>query len=449
MSQIAAGASQFAMPVQPRLATDEQELIGRTRKLAEKFSARADRYDRTATFPTEDFDDILAAGLHGPCVPLRYGGLGLGPSSRLFALWMMTKELAAADMSLARCWEGHANSQLLIAALANEQQQSRWFEGILHNGDKWVSWSGEPQSRVPGQPARFGTTTREVDGGFIVDGTKVFATSAGHAEWAILLVSTAGPGGAWHNENSPEALLLLACDLSDATVTFDDSWWDPIGMRGTVSYLVRFDQTFIPRDNLIGRPGQYLREHWQTRFTPHYAATFLGAAEAAQRYTLDSLQKQGKVHDPYVQHRAANMSINVETAHLWLQHVAQLWETGCDTEARAAGNRARVLIEHLAMETLDHCIRACGARCLNRPSALERIYRDLSFYVRHDNADHVLAAIGQQVLGLPHDISFFQPQATGQPAPGPPAPKQSDGEKDLDDENHKSVKGHNLREKQR
>ncbi len=64
MSQIAAGASQFAMPVQPRLATDEQELIGRTRKLAEKFSARADRYDRTATFPTEDFDDILAAGLH-------------------------------------------------------------------------------------------------------------------------------------------------------------------------------------------------------------------------------------------------------------------------------------------------------------------------------------------------------------------------------------------------
>jgi alkylation response protein AidB-like acyl-CoA dehydrogenase len=386
--------------------------------LAEKFASRADQYDRSAAFPAADFEDIFAAGLHGPCVPRRFGGFGFGPKNDLFTLWMMTKELAAADMSLARCWEGHVNSQLLIAALGSVEQQERWFEGVVRRGDKWVSWSGEPQARAPGQPARYGTTTREVDGGFVVDGTKVFATSAGHAQWAILLVNTEGPGGARHCENSPEALLLLACDLSDKSVTYDDSWWDPIGMRGTVSYLVRFDRTFIPRDNLIGRPGQYLLEHWQTRFTPHYAATFLGAAEAAYRYALDYLQRQGKGHDPYVQHRVAEMSMNVETAHLWLEHVAQLWETSRDTEARDAGNRARFLVERLAVQTVDHCIRACGARCLNRPSALERIYRDLSFYVRHDNADHVLAAIGQQALGLPHDVSFFNRQAaTPQDAP--------------------------------
>ena len=74
---------------------------------------------------------------------------------------------------------------------------------------------------------------------------------------------------------------MLACDLSDPTVSFDGSWWDPIGMRSTVSYLVKFQNTFIPAENLIGRPGQYFEDGWQTCFIPHYAVSFLGAAEAA------------------------------------------------------------------------------------------------------------------------------------------------------------------------
>lgn len=387
-------------------------MIARTRQLAETFAERAEGYDRTATFPAADFDDIFAAGLGGPCVPIENGGLGLGSPRQLFPLWMMTKEIASVDMSLARCWEGHANSQLLLAAIANQSQQERWFDGIINRGEKWVSWSGEPQSRIPGQPVRFGTTTREVEGGYVVSGTKVFATSAGQAEWAILFVNTQGPGGARHNEASPESMLMLACDLSDQSVSFDDAWWDPIGMRGTVSYLAAFDETFIPRENLIGYPGQFLLEHWQTRFTPHYAATFLGAAQAAYDYAINYLTKQEKVHDPYVQHRVAEMSMHVDTSHLWLQNVAQLWASEREEEARAAGNKARVLIERAARKTVDHCIHACGARCLNRPSSLERVYRDLSFYVRHDNIDHVLAAIGRPLLGLGHDASFFKQSVT-------------------------------------
>ena len=40
---------------------------------------------------------------------------------------------------------------------------------------------------------------------------------------------------------------------------------------------------------------------------------------------------------------------------------------------------------------------------------MERIYRDLSIYVRHDNADQVLATVGKQLLGGEHDHSFFNP----------------------------------------
>jgi alkylation response protein AidB-like acyl-CoA dehydrogenase len=392
------------------LAPRQQALVDRTADLARaKFASRAACYDRTATFPAEDFDDLFAAGLHAPTIPSEHGGLGLGPfRGDSFTLWMMTKEIAKADLSLARCWEGHANSLLLLDAMASEEQKGRWFSGVVERGEKWVVWSGEPQARTPGEPSRFGTTLERVDGGWVVEGTKVFATSAGGAEWAILLVNPAGPGGARHTA-SPESLLMLACDLSDGSVETDGSWWDPIGMRATVSHLVRFRRTFIPDENGIGAPGQYLSGGWQTAFAPHYAASFLGAAEGAYDYALEHLTTQGKGGDPYVQQRVARMSIHVETGHLWLRHVARLWDEGRREEAQLAASRVRHLMEHLAEETVQHAVRACGARSLIRPSPLERILRDLSFYIRHDNDDQVLATIGRAVLGQPFDASFYKP----------------------------------------
>jgi len=397
--------------VQLPLKESQQAIVDRLKTIvSEQFAPRADHYDRTATFPAEDFEDLFAAGLNAPVVPREYGGLGLGPyRGDVFTLWMMTKEIAKADLSMARCWEGHVNSLVLLDGIANDDQKTRWFKGVVEQGDKWVAWSGEPQARTPTESVKFGTYLEKVPGGYIVDGNKVFSTSASGAQWAILLVNTAGPGGARHATGSFDTQLLMACDLSDSSIELDDSWWDPIGMRATVSYLVNFNKTFIPDENLIGYPGQYLKEGWQTCFIPHYAATFLGAAEAAYDYTLKYITTQNKVDDPYVQHHIGQMSVNVETALLWLRHVAGLWESGRYQEAQIAGSRARHVIEHLAEETVKHSIRACGARSLNRPSVLERIYRDLSFYVRHDNDDHILSMIGKSVLGLAHDPSFYKP----------------------------------------
>ena len=393
------------------ITCDRQTPVDRVRELArEKFAPRAAHYDQTATFPAEDFADLFSAGLNAPVVPQEYGGLGLGPyRGDVFTLWMMTKEIAKADLSMARCWEGHVNSLVLLDGMATHEQKTRWFKGVVESGDKWVAWSGEPQARAPGETMRFGTTVEKVDGGYVVDGSKVFSTSAGGAQWAILLVNTAGPGGVRHITSSLDTQLMMACDLSDPSVQIDGSWWDPIGMRATVSYLVKFNRTFIEDANLIGYPGQYLKEGWQTCFIPHYAATFLGAAEAAFDYALEYVTTQNKIEDPYIQHHIGQMSVNTETAHLWLRHVAGLWETGKYREAQIAGSRARHVIEHLAEETVKHGIRACGARCLNRPSAIERIYRDLSFYVRHDNDDHILATIGKSLFGLTHDPSFYKP----------------------------------------
>src|SRR5215218_2793795 len=118
---------------QLELTAEQQEPINRVAMLArENFAPRAAEYDRTATFPFEDFDDLFRAGLHAPVVPKEYGGLGLGPYvGDVFTLWMMTKEIARVDLSLARCWEGHCNSLVLLDGMCNEKQKARWFKGVV------------------------------------------------------------------------------------------------------------------------------------------------------------------------------------------------------------------------------------------------------------------------------------------------------------------------------
>src|SRR5260370_3150870 len=353
------------------LRSEQLALIDRVGVLArEKFAARAPEYDRTVIFPSEDFADLFNGGVNAEAIPKEHGGLGLGPyRGDVFTLWMMTKEIAKADLSFARGWEGQVNSMVLLDGMVKGEQRTRWFDGVVKHGDKWVAWSGEPQARKPGEKVRFGTSVERVDGGYVIDGNKVFSTSASGAQWAILLVNTETPGGVRHaTASSLDAQLLMACELSDPTIEVDSTWWDPIRMRATVSYLVNFRRTFIPDVNLIGYPGQYLKEGWQTCFIPHYAATFLGAAEAAYDYALAYLTTQNKVDDPYVQHHIGQMSVNVETAHLWLRHVARLWETEKYQEAQIPGSRARHVFEHLAANTVKPSIPARGPRCLHRPT---------------------------------------------------------------------------------
>jgi alkylation response protein AidB-like acyl-CoA dehydrogenase len=383
-------------------------LISKAQKLSkDKFFARAEKHDEQSVFPRLNFNDLKDSRFMGLLAGTEYGGEGINhQNGNIIDQWQITKEFAKADMAFARCWEGHSNAVLLIDQMGNEHQKEKWFDGIMRFGYIWSAWSGEPQVKKPGQKLTFGTQIQEVDNGYILNGTKIFCTSAPEADWAILFVSPSGPGGARHNSGDSD-VIMLACDLDDPSISFDDSWWNPIGMKASVSYLVRFNDTFIPKVNLIGYPGQYLKEDWQVKLTPQYASNFLGGAEAAFDYAMEYIKKQSRESDPYVQHRIAKMSMNIDTCNLWLQKTSDHWGKGEIGEAKQASNSSRFLIEQLATDTIQHAIHICGARSMIKPSSLERIHRDLSFYTRHDNHDQVLATIGKALLGEAHDVSFF------------------------------------------
>ncbi len=383
-----------------------EQVLNILSELSPHFAGRARFYELNKSFPKENFDDLHRAGLLCPAASVSFGGLGFGSHlQKSFALWAMTKSIAKADMAMARCWEGHINAQIILELAATNSQKKLWFNDIQEKGTLWGCWSGEPLQVTPFEGSPVGTLVKETQDGFILNGSKVFCSGASGADMAILFVNTLGMGGARHS-SSPQSVIMLACKMADKSIQLDDAWWQPIGMTASVSFKVLFNNTFIPKSNLIGYSGQFMKEEMATYLLPHYASNLLGGMEAISEQVILYIKKQEKSKDPYVQQHIGRIELNLQTCLIWLQHVANLWDLQHIQEAKMAGAAFRYQVEKLGFQNLLAALDICGSRSLIRPSPIEKIYRDFSFYAKHDNADHLLAHFGKSILGEVSDLAF-------------------------------------------
>src|SRR5271168_5408915 len=103
------------MHLQP--SSRQHELIALTRNLArERFASRAERHDREASFPFDDYADLRAEGLLGLCVSERYGGLGAGFETYC----LVAEQLAQGDASTALTFNMHCLTMLMMGPIADD-----------------------------------------------------------------------------------------------------------------------------------------------------------------------------------------------------------------------------------------------------------------------------------------------------------------------------------------
>ncbi len=148
--------------------------------LQERFAARAERHDREASFPFDDYADMRAAGLLGLCVPERYGGLGA--SYETYCL--VAEQLAQGNGSTALTFNMHCLVMMMMGAIADDMAMSpamrerhETLRAVRYRAvvEEWRGSMGNPtasrwsrarpmrRSAVGGR--RFGTTARKVEGG--------------------------------------------------------------------------------------------------------------------------------------------------------------------------------------------------------------------------------------------------------------------------------------------
>src|SRR6266850_3976621 len=179
-------------------SASQQELIALARRLAvERFAPRAERHDREASFPSDDYADLRAAGLLALCVPERYGGRGA--SYETYCL--VAEQLAQGNGSTALTFNMHCLTMLMMGPLADdmpmsseargrhEKLRAAKFREVIEAGVFYGQPHSEPVEQGETDAAlrmggrRFGTTARKVDGGYVVNGRKFFVSLAGSAPY--------------------------------------------------------------------------------------------------------------------------------------------------------------------------------------------------------------------------------------------------------------------------
>jgi len=372
-----AGSSQALTPKQ-------RDLIALAEALGPAFALRASRYDSEASFPFENYADLKAAGLLGLCVPQAYGGHGA--DFRTYALVSATlgKYCGATALTLnmhmcSTLWPGLLADDLDMTPAErkqHEQYRAIHFDRVVQDGAIYAQPFSEGSAAAAGK-APFGTTAAKVEGGWLVNGRKIFASLSGAADYYGVLCTEDKP-----DRSMRDTLYIAVPGTAPGLAVTGD--WDPLGMRGTVSRNLVFKDVFVPDEAQMMPRGVYFQaaSRWPHMFTT-LSPTYMGIAIAAVEFTVKYLR--GEVEGMPPVKRRMYPTKQIAVAEMWVKleqtralFLRMLEDARIDPpkDARLRAYAAQFTIMENANALCALAIRTCGGQSMLKSLPLERLYRD-------------------------------------------------------------------------
>ena len=380
----------FQVPEQFRAWVDTAETLSR-----EKFATRAGTVDREGRFPFENYEDLRETGLLALTVPREHGGIGADSLTYAIILSKIAKGCAATGLT----FNMHCAIVDFLLQLASPEQQQRFFRSVVDDGAIFASITSEPGSSFRDKLA-IRTSIRHEDGKYKLSGTKHFCSLSTGATyyftWSLL-------DGA---EDLSDGLLNVLIRSDQPGIEIMDDW-DTIGMRGTVSNSIRFNDVEILPENVVGEPGAILGKDmsiWSTGYT----GVYFGIAEAAYEFCVDYVKKTrfrgmsgSLASDLRIQRQIGEMATLLESARRAVEQLGILRGNIDRVELTFILNQAKYLATEAAKEIAERAIRLTGGRGLLRSLPVERHFRDsLAGIVMPPANDRCMETVGKIALGL-------------------------------------------------
>ena len=365
--------------------TDKQrELIAIVDEIGPGMAARAERYDREASFPFENYADMRKAGLLGLCVPEKYGGRGADLRTYAIVSATIGKYCGATALT----FNMHACSTLWPGILADdldmtpeqrtehEHYRQLHFKRVVEDGAVYAQPFSEGSAAAAGK-APFGTLATKVDGGWKINGRKIFASLSGAADYYGVLCTEEKP-----NLSMRDTLYMAVPGNSPGlTITGE---WDPLGLRGTVSRTLVFKDLFVPDDAAMMPRGVYFQaaSRWPHMFTT-LSPTYMGIAIAAYEFTIKYLRGEVPGMPPVKRRMYPTKQIAVAEMFVKLEQTRALFLRMLDDarvdppkDARLRAYATQYTIMENANDLCRLAIRTCGGQSMLKSLPLERLYRD-------------------------------------------------------------------------
>jgi alkylation response protein AidB-like acyl-CoA dehydrogenase len=351
------------------LSQEETLLVEAVRKLArEKIAPRAEHYDRTASFPTHNVEDINALGLNAMFVPEPYGGSPVSYAAYLACV----REISAACASTGIIWATTFHAMKPLIDFGSEEQKKRLLPRIAGGGLGALAIT-EPSagSDATGMKTRFNPEGDHI----VVDGGKTFITNGDVADLVLLF-------GKWSEADDDRkaiSCLVLEKDTPGLSVLRTE---DKMGHRASSTAAIAFDRCRVPRANLLAGPGEGLKLLLASlnKSRPSVAAHALGIARAAFQDAVayvNERRQSGRAIIEFqgIQFLLADLAAELAQCEAWLWHVARLVDGGA-TDFGTEASILKMRASDLAMRITTEAVQLHGGYGYCKDYRVERLMRD-------------------------------------------------------------------------
>ena len=351
-----------------QLASEEQMLIDMVRDLArEKVAPRAAEIDAKGEFPWDMKELLAQQDIFAMPFPEEYGGLGSSELSILMVIEELAK--ACATTSLLLCVQQLGSLPILLAG--DDEQKRRFLPGLA-SGEWLASYAlTEPGS---GSDAGAMRTRAEKRGDtYVLNGLKHFITNAGVAHINTVFAVTGDQG----------TRSISAFVVEDDRPGFHmGKVENKMGIRGSQTGELVFEDCEIPAENLLGKEGEGFKIALATldRTRPGIAAQALGIAQGALDFAVQYARQRVQFGKPIwdnqaIQFMLADMDIQVEAARQLIYHVGELMDSGAARFGRESAI-AKTFASDTAISVTNDAIQVLGGYGYMKEFPVERMMRD-------------------------------------------------------------------------
>jgi len=350
--------------------SEEHELVrSTTREFAEKhLKPGVIERDENAEFPSEQVTMMGELGFMGVMVPERWNGAGMDTISYTLIIEELSRVDASAGVIVS------VNNSLVCQIFVNygNDWQKETYLTKLASGEQLGAFSlSEPQS---GSDASNIHTVAEKNGPYyVLNGTKNWVTNGINSDVVIVMALTDKSVG--HNGISA---FIVPKDLDGFSVGKKE---DKLGIRGSDTCELYFDNCQVPSENLIDKEGQGFRIALTTLDGGRIgiAAQALGIAQAALDNSVQYAKERkqfGKTIGSFgaLQEKIALMGTNVEASRL-LIHKAAILKDAHKSYTKAAA-MAKSFASQTAMDAAIDCVQIFGGYGYMQEYGVERLMRD-------------------------------------------------------------------------
>ncbi len=369
------------------LTPQQTELMALARQLgADKFAPRAPELDRLAQFPFANYDDLREAGLLALCVPESHGGKGADYATYAMVSAEIGRYCGATALTFnmhvcTTLWSGLLSEDLEMTPeqqATHQRHQAVHFDRVVNQGAIYAQPFSEGGAAASGA-APFGTTAIRVEGGWRVNGKKIFASLSDAAHYFGVLCTEKKADANLSRKDT----LYLAIPRDAAGVRVEGPW-DPLGMRATVSRTLIFEDVFVPDDAALMPQGLYFQaaSRWPHMFMT-LAPTYMGIAQAAYDFTVAYLRGEIPGTGPVKRRQFATKQMAVAEMFVKLEQTRNMFmraitdasvDPSKSTRLRAYATQYTIMEN--AQDIARLAIRTCGGQSMLKSLPLERLYRD-------------------------------------------------------------------------